>query len=268
MSILNAIFRDKRDEVARRMERRPLGAVRQAAEQAAAVTSLLDAVRRHRGPAPAVIAEIKRRSPSKGALNENLDPAGLARVYADAGAAGISVLTDRKYFGGSLADLREAASALRSFGTDIPLLRKDFVFSPYQVYEARAAGAGAVLLIAAMLEAETLKSLVECCRSAGLTALVEVHDRGEVDQALAAGAELVGINNRDLHTFEVDLGTTIALRKAIPEEIPVVAESGIRTVSDVRTLAEAGAQAILVGEAFVTTGDPGALLAGFTEAAA
>ena len=176
------------------------------------------------------------------------------------------MLTDEKYFGGSLADLETAAAALRSKGSDAPLLRKDFIFSGYQVYEARAAGAGGVLLIAAMLAPDRLAELIVETTSIGLTPLVEVHDEAETERALAAGARLIGINNRNLHTFEVNLETTHRLRRHIPAEILVVAESGIKQPEDVRRVADAGVDAVLVGEAFVTAADPAALLAGFLEA--
>ena len=268
MSILEAIFADKQVEVAARMAAVPLEDMRSAAGRIRVGTTLLEAIRRHPGPAPAVIAEIKRRSPSKGPLNPELDPFQLARTYLGAGAAAVSVLTDEKYFGGSLGDLESSVAALRSKGSDLPVLRKDFIYSEYQVYEARAAGAGAVLLIAAMLAPPRLAELIAETTSIGLTPLVEVHDQAESERALAAGARLIGINNRDLHTFEVNLDTTLQLRRHIPPEIPVVAESGIKHAEDVRRLADAGADAILVGEAFVTSGDPGALLAGFLEAGA
>ncbi len=212
---------------------------------------------------PALIAEIKRASPSRGPLAPDLDPITLAQTYVGGGATAISVLTDEKYFHGSLDDLR-AVAALR---LDAPLLRKDFICDPYQVYEARAAGADAVLLIAAHLEPELLCELHETARGLGMTALVEVHDEADLERALACRPALIGINNRDLRTFEVSLQTTCRLAPAIPAEIAVVAESGIFTPQHARDLAALtradgapAVDAILVGEALVTAPDTRALV--------
>jgi indole-3-glycerol phosphate synthase len=255
MSILDRIFADKRVEVADQERRAPLESVIRAAGLAP-VPPGFERVFRERTPGrPAVIAEIKSRSPSKGPLNPDLDPARTARTYRDCGAAAISVLTDTHYFGGSLEDLRRAAAEV-----DLPILRKDFVFSPYQVYEARAAGASAVLLIVGMLDSAVLADLVALSRRLDLAALVEVHDRAELDRALAAGAGLLGINNRDLHSFEVRLETTFELHPHVPPGIPVIAESGIRTRADIDRLAAAGVDGVLIGEALVTAADPGGLL--------
>jgi indole-3-glycerol phosphate synthase len=203
-----------------------------------------------------VIAEIKRQSPSKGLLNPHLDVVRTSQLYRDCGAAGISVLTDGKYFGGSLEDLRLAAAAVK-----LPALRKDFIFSPYQVYEAKSAGASAVLLIVGMLDDLALIELIALTGQIGLGALVEVHDRSEIDRALAAGADLVGINNRDLHSFEVRLETTMELRPHIPPGVLVIAESGIRSRADVAAMLDAGVDGVLIGEALMRAPDPGALLA-------
>lgn len=201
------------------------------------------------GPPPlALIAEIKRASPSRGPLAPGLDPAELARLYAAGGAAAISVLTDERFFQGSLDDLRRAAAAQ----TGLPLLRKEFVLDEYQVYEARAAGADALLLIAACLDAAQLQALHSLAQELGLTALVEVHAADELERTLACGPRLVGVNNRNLQDFSVSLETCLALRRLIPAGVPVVAESGIHTRQDVQRLAAGGLQAMLVGESLVT----------------
>jgi indole-3-glycerol phosphate synthase len=238
----------KREEVARRAAVRPLAEVRAAAECASPPRDFAGAVA---GPPVRLIAEIKRVSPAKGALNRGLSPAGMARTYAAAGAHALSVLTDERYFHGSDADLREAREAV-----ELPVLRKDFVTSSYQVYEARALGADAVLLIAGMLEASQLAELHALARAMSMGVLVEIHTTEEVPAALAAGPSLVGINNRDLASFRVDLATTRRVRPSLPSDVTVVSESGIATAADVRELVEAGATAILVGEALVTAPDP------------
>ncbi len=198
-----------------------------------------------------LIAEIKKASPSRGLLCPDFDPRALAETYARHGAAAISCLTDERFFQGRLEHLIAAREHLEALGMPRPFLRKDFVFDPYQVVEARAAGASAVLLIVAALEPPVLRRLIEEARAWGLTPLVEVHDEEEVAQALDAGATVVGINNRDLRTFHVDLRTTERLRTLIPEDIIVVSESGIHTPEDVRRLRDMGVDAILVGEALV-----------------
>jgi indole-3-glycerol phosphate synthase len=202
---------------------------------------------------PRLIAEVKYCSPSKGILRPDFDPLGLARTYAENGAAAISVLTDEKYFGGSLDYLREIAA----LGLGVPLLRKDFIFDRYQLLEARSAGASAVLLIVAMLEAPQLRGLLAAAHELGLEALVETHTREEVEQALRAGARVIGVNNRDLHTFAVSLETSLQLRPLIPSEVVMVAESGIHTPEDVARLSAAGIDAMLIGEGLVTAPDVG-----------
>ena len=202
-----------------------------------------------------LIAEIKRASPSKGMFDEHLDAAEQARRYAEAGASAVSVLTEPSFFRGSTADLRAARTA---FGTDLDrpaLLRKDFIFDPYQVREARANGADALLLIVMMLEPAALRDLIALTREEGLEPLIEVHDEAEVDAALAAGARVLGVNNRDLRTFAEDLGTTERLARLVPAGTTLVAESSIKVAADAVRMADAGAHAILVGEALVTTGD-------------
>jgi indole-3-glycerol phosphate synthase len=207
-----------------------------------------------------VIAEVKRASPSRGALAEIPDPAALARGYAEAGASAISVLTEQRRFLGSLADLVAVRAAV-----SVPVLRKDFVSSPYQVLEARAAGADLVLLIVAALPDEQLRSLLTLVHDLRMTALVEAHDEGEVDRALAAGARLLGVNARDLDTFELDRDLFGRVADRIPDGVVKVAESAVRTPADVAAYRAAGADVVLVGEALVT-GDPAVLLRAFKEA--
>jgi indole-3-glycerol phosphate synthase len=204
----------------------------------------------------AVIAEIKRRSPSKGALAESLDPATLATDYARGGASCLSVLTDEEFFGGSVGDLQAARDA-----TTLPVLRKDFTVDPRDVADARLIGADAVLLIVAALDELELIDFLELATELHLDALVEVHDEPELEEALEAGATLIGVNQRDLSTFEVDTDRAERVAKAIPVGTVKVAESGIRDAADVEGLALAGYDAILVGEALVTSPDPAAALA-------
>jgi indole-3-glycerol phosphate synthase len=207
------------------------------------------------GERPRVIAEIKRRSPSRGEIREDFDPVACGRAYAEAGAAAISVLTDEHHFGGHLDFL----SAVRT-AVPVPLLRKDFVIDAYQIDEARVAGADAVLLIASALEERELASLREHALSRDLDVLLEVHDERELEQALAAGADLIGINNRNLRTLEVDLAVTEKLASRMPEGVVVVAESGISTPDDVARLESAGAHAFLVGESLMREPDIGLAL--------
>jgi indole-3-glycerol phosphate synthase len=202
-------------------------------------------------PGLAVVAEIKRRSPSKGNLNVTLDPADLAMTYEDGGASCLSVLTDREFFGGSASDLTEARAV-----TKLPVLRKDFTVAPHDVCDARLMGADCVLLIAAALNAGELRSFHELAVEVGLDALVEVHDEPELDVALEIGATLVGVNQRDLVTFEVDHERAVRMAAAIPDGVVKVAESGVRDGDDARALREAGYHAVLVGETLVTAADP------------
>ena len=205
-----------------------------------------------RAARPALIAEIKRRSPSKGPLDLDLDAQALARRYAEGGAAALSVLTEPDHFAGSLEDLEAARVA------GLPVLRKDFIVDPFQVFEARAAGADAVLLIVRITD--DLIGLMKTCQSLGMDALVEVYDQADLAVALDAGADLVGINHRDLSTFDVDPDRTARLRPSIPHGTLVVSLSGVFTRSDVVRLADAGADAVLVGESVVTADDPAAHL--------
>ena len=202
-----------------------------------------------------VIAEFKRRSPSRGTIREDLRPGDVARAYEAAGAAALSILTEPDFFGGRLAHLRQARAT-----TKLPTLRKDFVVDLYQVWEAVTAGADALLLIVAALSDIELVALLHSTTEAGLDALVEVHDATELGRALAAGARLVGVNNRDLKTLEVSLGTALALAPLLPDDVVAVAESGIRSGGDLRRLREAGYDAFLVGEHLMSAPDPGAAL--------
>jgi indole-3-glycerol phosphate synthase len=203
----------------------------------------------------AVIAEVKRRSPSKGALREDLDPSVLASVYESGGAACLSVLTDAEYFGGSTDDLQAARAACT-----VPVLRKDFTVSPVDVCDARLMGADAVLLIAAALDDAELADLHALAVELGLDALVEVHDEDELDRAVSVGATLVGVNQRDLVTFEVDTDRAERVGRVMPDDVVRVAESGVRKADDASRLAQAGYHAVLVGESLVTSTDPAAAL--------
>ena len=204
-----------------------------------------------RGPKLAVIAEMKQRTPSMGVLADDYRPADLAHAYAEGGAAAISVLTHMASFGGRPEHLRSVRAT-----TDLPILRKDFVTDPYEVAEARACGADAVLLIVAALVREQLIDLIAVAKSRGVAALVEVHDEAETAAALEAGARAVGVNHRNLRDFSVDLGLTERLRKLVPNPVVLVAESGIHGPDDARRMREAGADAILVGELLMRSGDP------------
>jgi indole-3-glycerol phosphate synthase len=197
-----------------------------------------------------LIAEVKQSSPSRGVLNPNLNPTKLAKTYAEGGAAAISVLTEENYFKGSIDYLAAIRKVVR-----LPLLRKDFIFDPYQVYESRAYGADALLLIAAILSRPQLEELLSLSHSLGVRCLVEVHKEDEVEGALRSKARIIGINNRDLDTFNIDINTTRRLRPLIPQTRIVVSESGIKTRSDTEKLKEWGVNAILVGETLVTAGD-------------
>ena len=193
-----------------------------------------------------LIAEVKKKSPSKGIIREDFDPVGIARTYAENGASAISVLTDREFFAGELAYL----NAIREAVT-LPLLRKDFTIDPYHIYQARLAGADAILLIVSLLTVAQLREFTEIGRSLGLASLVEVHTEEELELALTGGAEIVGINNRDLKTFHTDIATTFRLRASIPTDKVIVSESGINTHKDVTKLKAAGINAILVGESLM-----------------
>ncbi len=203
-----------------------------------------------------VIAEFKRRSPSRGAIRSDLRPVAVCQAYEAAGAVALSVLTEPEYFGGCLDDLQQARSA-----TQLPALRKDFILDVYQVWESWIAGTDAVLLIVAALSELELKTLLATAGEAGIEALVEVHDAAELRRALIAGARIVGVNNRDLRTLEVSLDTSFGLVDAIPDDVVAVAESGLRTGEDLRRLREAGYDAFLIGERLMLAEDPGSALA-------
>jgi indole-3-glycerol phosphate synthase len=248
MSVLDDIIAGVREDLAERERALPLDALK---EQAAVQPAPHDATAALSRPGVAVIAEVKRASPSRGPLAAISDPAALATQYAAGGAAVISVLTEARRFGGSLDDLRAVRAAV-----DVPVLRKDFVVTPYQVWEARANGADVVLLIVAALEQEVLLCLRERVESLGMTALVEVHDESEAARAVDAGARVVGVNARNLRTLEVDRDTFGRVAPTLPATCIRVAESGVRGPRDLMTCAAAGADAVLVGEGLVTAGHP------------
>ncbi len=247
MSVLDDILVGVREDVAARQAAMPLAELQAVAGDA---RPALDALAALRAPGVGVIAEVKRRSPSKGDLAEISDPAWLATQYAAGGARVISVLTERRRFGGSHADLAAVRAAV-----DVPVLCKDFVVSSYQVHEARAHGADVVLLIVAALDQNTLTGLLERVESLGMTALVEVHTEEEADRALAAGAAVIGVNARDLTTLDVDRSTFERIAPGLPTGVVKVAESGVRGPHDLISYAAAGADAVLVGEGLVTAGD-------------
>ncbi|PWG61265.1 indole-3-glycerol phosphate synthase TrpC [Sediminicurvatus halobius] len=255
--ILRRILQRKAEIVAERSEQIGLRAFSTRVEQAPPVRGFRAALEARIGAGDAaVIAEVKKASPSKGVLREAFDPAAIARSYEAAGAACLSVLTDEDFFQGRDEDLQLARGAC-----GLPVLRKDFIIDAYQVYEARALGADCILLIVAALGDATLKELHLLGQELGMDVLVEVHDAEELDRALAIGAELIGINNRDLRTFETDIDTTLRLRERLPEEALVVTESGIHTAEEVAHLRRHGVHAFLVGEAFMREPDPGRKLA-------
>jgi indole-3-glycerol phosphate synthase len=255
--ILRKIVARKAEEIAERLAARPLHVVMHNAGQAGPTRGFVAALERKIGAGlPAVIAEAKKASPSKGVLRPDFDPAQIARSYEAGGAACLSVLTDVDYFQGSDAYLREARAACA-----LPVLRKDFIVDPYQVWEARALGADCILLIAACLDDAQLNRLNHLARLIGLDVLIEVHDGAELERALATGNRLVGINNRDLRSFEVSLDTTLGLLPRIPPDRVVITESGILAPADVARMRRHGVHAFLVGEAFMRAPDPGARLA-------
>lgn len=253
MSLLNEIVENKRREVD----------ARKAAPRAAiAPTPWRDFASALRAPGLSVIAEIKRRSPSRGPIRDTLDPSEVARDYAAAGAAAISVLTESKWFGGSDADLALARAAV-----PLPILRKDFTLDAFQIREAGALGADAVLLILRILTEIELRSMLAVARDAGLAALVEVHNERELECAVSAGAAIIGINSRDLDTLRIDLDAALRLRARIPPASLAVAESGIHTADDVRRVADAGFDAMLIGESLLRAANPGLKLRELLEAA-
>jgi indole-3-glycerol phosphate synthase len=257
-TILDRIVLDTRELVAQRTGAEPLDALRRRAESARQPSPFAPALT---GEKLRVIAEVKKASPSRGLFDADMDPVARARVYAEGGAAAISVLTEPKHFLGDVAFLGRIREGLEGAGIACPpLLRKDFLFEPYQVYEARAAGADAVLLIVAILSNGLLADLMALAGGLGLGTLVEVHDEQEVERALQAGARAIGINNRDLRTFHTDLAVTTRLRPLIPAGTAVVSESGISSTADAASLRGQGVDAVLVGESLMKAGDvPGAM---------
>lgn len=256
MSILDEIRAHKEQEVADRQSRRPLRDVIAACQEAPPARRLRDALAPMGDHEVRLIAEVKRRSPAKGELRPAADAPALAAAYARAGAAAVSVLTDERFFSGTDADLVAVRASI-----PVPVLRKDFTICSYQIYEARALGADAILLIASMLTDEQIETFLDVADSLGMDALLEVHAEEEARRAARIGAPLVGINNRDLATFTVDLDTTARIRPHLPADVTVVAESGILTRADVARVQAAGAHAVLVGEALVTADDPAAKVA-------
>ena len=250
-TILDEIMAHQREQLPKTMQDVPLSTLRALVATAPAPRDFYAALRQ--GPGVSLIAECKKASPSKGLLVHDYDAARLARVYEKAGARAISVLTDTRHFQGTLEDLRDVREAVR-----IPVLRKDFIFDPYQVYEARAAGADAILLIAAVLGDGDLAALLALAHKLGMAALIETHTAEEIERVLPLRPRIIGINNRNLQTFEVDFGLTARLRTLIPPEIAVVGESGLRTAEDARAMREAGVDAVLVGETLVRSKDVGA----------
>jgi indole-3-glycerol phosphate synthase len=255
--ILEKIVRVKRREVADASRKQSLDAVQNQARNAGPPRDFVGALRARisRGQ-PAVIAEVKKASPSKGVLRPDFDPSAIARSYAQHGAACLSVLTDVEFFQGSADYLIQARGSC-----DLPVLRKDFMIDPYQVFEARAMGADCILLIVAALDDATMVALERIALDLGMAVLVEIHDAGELQRALKLQTPLLGINNRNLRTFETRLETTLDLLDAIPSDKLIVTESGILGVADVERMREAGVEVFLVGEAFMRAADPGEALA-------
>lgn len=254
--ILQQIVATKREEIAQAQTTKTLDMVRFDAESRVLSRDFVGAMRAKvaRG-LPAVIAEVKKASPSKGVLREDFIPADIAQSYAEHGAACLSVLTDRRYFQGSTDYLKQARASC-----DLPVLRKDFMVDAYQVYEARAMGADCILLIAACLDDAQMADLEALALSLNMAVLVEVHDEPELERALRLKTPLVGVNNRNLRTFDVSLDTTLALLSQVPADRLLVTESGIRTPADVARMRDAGVHAFLVGEAFMREPDPGVAL--------
>ncbi len=254
--ILREITAYKHTEVAARLAQCSLQEIQAKAAEAAPCRGFVAAIKRHiEDNRPAVIAEIKKASPSRGIIREDFDPEAIARSYEAAGATCLSVLTDEKYFQGCDAFLQTARAACQ-----LPVLRKDFIVDPYQVYEARALGADCILLIVACLDDEQLREMADIANSLAMDVLVEVHDREELERGLMLRTPLIGINNRDLRTFKTDLQTTIGLRTDVFYDRTVVTESGIHSPEDIELMRGNDVNAFLVGEAFMAAEDPGAKL--------
>ncbi len=255
--ILDKIVAVKREEIAAAKAQKPLSAMRFDAESSVLTRDFIGALRQKIAAGkPAVIAEIKKASPSKGVLRAEFIPADIAQSYAEYGAACLSVLTDRQFFQGTTDYLKQARASC-----SLPVLRKDFMVDPYQVYEARVMGADCILLIAACLDDQQMRDMEALARSLDMAVLVEVHDAAELERALKLKTPLIGVNNRNLKTFEVSLDTTISLMAQVPADRLLITESGIAAPADVQRLRTAGVSAFLVGEAFMRAEDPGLALA-------
>jgi indole-3-glycerol phosphate synthase len=252
--ILDDIIEVKRREVADRKNRIPPAALEEAVKRMPPTRDFRQALD---GGGCAIIAEVKRRSPSRGVIREDFDPVRIAGAYEENEAAAVSVLTDETFFGGSNEDLAAVKGAIA-----LPVLRKEFIIDPWQIKETRAIGADALLLIAAILGETELREFRELAASLGLASLVEVHDRPELEKALSSGAEIVGINNRDLRSFTTDIATSLALAPLVPADRIVVSESGIRSRAEIETLMRAGVRGFLIGETLVAAQDIGATLRG------
>lgn len=251
--ILEKILLRKREEIIERSEKLDLNSITRYAEQADPVRGFITSIeKRLTENMPAVIAEIKKASPSKGVLRENFNPVAIAKTYEANGAACLSVLTDADFFQGGENYLKQARSACV-----LPVIRKDFIIGPYQVYEARMINADCILLIVAALDDATLQELLDLAHQLGMDVLVEVHDEQELERALASGAKLIGINNRNLHTFETSLDTTLKMLEQVPQDRIIVTESGIHTPADVQLMRDNNVNTFLVGEAFMKAEDPG-----------
>ncbi len=253
--ILDDIIAVKRREVAERKDAIPLSALETTISGMPPTRDFRKALA---GGGCAIIAEVKRRSPSRGVIREDFDPVRIAGAYEENGAAAVSVLTDETFFGGSSGDLTAVKGAI-----SLPVLRKEFIIDPWQIHETRAIGADALLLIAAILGENQLREFRELAASLGLASLVEIHNRRELEKALASGAEIIGINNRDLRSFTTDIATSLALAPLIPADRIIVSESGIHSRAEIETLVQAGIRAFLIGEALVASPDIGATLRGF-----
>lgn len=254
--ILQKILHTKQEEIAARAAQRPLAQLKEAAAVASPVRGFLPSLRQRLAAGdPAIIAEIKKASPSKGIIREDFDPVAIAQSYQQGGAACLSVLTDAQYFQGHETYLQAARAACQ-----LPVIRKDFIVDPYQVYEARAIGADCILLIVAALTDAQMMELYALTTDLGMDALIEVHDRDELERTLRLNAPLIGINNRNLRTFATSLQTTLDLLPDMPPEVLLVTESGIHTQADVSLMRVHGVHAFLVGEAFMRAPDPGAEL--------
>lgn len=246
--ILNEIIAHKRKEIARLKSAVPLVSLEKRLKSLEPPRGFKAALAQ--SPGISLIAEIKKASPSAGVIRKDVDPAKIARLYEGFGASAVSVVTDERFFQGTLASMKKVKESVH-----IPVLRKDFIIDLYQIYEARAFGADAVLLIVALLSDAQLRGFLALCRELHLGTLIEVHTKPERDRAIAAGANVIGINNRDLRTFAVDLSTTLSLIPGIPEDTLCVSESGIKTIDDIKCLEEAGVSAALVGTAFMAAKD-------------